>query len=329
MLTPMVACKDDAVVDDDNDQEDVTDDGPVDGPMDDDGAEPITTNIRLFMFGHSLMNHEPPAIPTPSNETSIPHWMHFLAEASEFDFNANGQYGFLPQHRNLPPISQWGFDHVQSIWDSDTQAFDEADFNTILLTAGNFIQWQPANENYFGDDISPLQATVEIFEWCNQQEDDMDLYIYENWPDMDPYLANEFPEVSTEEFAAYNAYTLGEFHDWWIDYQDMVNEELAPLEVKMIPVGPILSLLLTEIDDLAAIPITELYEDGAPHGRATIYFLAGLITHTALYGAPGPASYEIPDTVHENVRENYDDIILFIWEELEDFNYNDGTSRVW
>ena len=321
----IVACKNDSepTITDQNEIDDTTDD-TTDIPN-----EPITSDVRMFIFGHSLINHEPPTFPTPSNETAVPHWVHFLAESAGFDYAANGQYGFLPQHRNLPPISQWGFDHVQSIWDSDIEQFQDADFNTILLTAGNFIQWQPASDNYFGDDFSPVDATLEILQWSQTQEEDLSLYIYENWPDMDPYLAGEFPNVTSQEFENYHNYTLGEFHQWWLDYHDLIISRMPAANVKMIPVGPVIANLLTQVDELSGLAASELYEDGAPHGRPTIYFLAGLVTYMAIYGTQASSDYVVPETVHINVRENYHEIVEFIWNELEEFNFEDGTSRVW
>ncbi|MEQ8583344.1 MAG: hypothetical protein RIC30_20255 [Marinoscillum sp.] len=291
-------------------------------------SEPITTNIRAFMFGHSLMVHEPPAIATPSNETTIPHWIHFLSDAAGYDFAANGQYGFLPQHQNTPPISQWGFDHVNSAWDSDLSTFDQANFNTILLTAGNFIQYQPATENYYGENFTPVDVTANIVNWCLGQEEQMTIYIYENWPDMASFLHNDFPP-NASEFEAYNDYTRGEFHQWWLDYQDRVREAVPNGDVKMIPVGPILAKLLTDINALSSISMTELYEDDAPHGRPTIYFLASLVTYMSIYGTPAPAKFVVPITVHENVRDNYEVIVSFIWTELEAFDFDDGSSRIW
>lgn len=36
--------------------------------------------LKTFIFGHSLINHEAQINTTPSQETSVPHWFHFLAD---------------------------------------------------------------------------------------------------------------------------------------------------------------------------------------------------------------------------------------------------------
>ena len=314
---------------DDSSTEDQTDTSNIDDTNTDDSNTPITTSLRTFIFGHSLIVHDPPAIATPSNETTVPHWMAELSAAANFDYAVSGQYGFLPQHANLPPIAQWGFDRAEGAWESDTESFSDANFNSILLTAGNFIQYQSATTPYDGDNpnnTTPLAATLSIFDWVEQQEPGTAIYIYENWPDMAGFLSNGVP-ASTMEFANYNDYTLGEFHAWWLVYHEAVMQQRPDLDVKMVPVGPIISKLLTETD-LANIPFSDLYEDDAPHGRPTIYFLASLITYMAMYGMEAPADFEVPNTVHELVRTNYDTTIFFIWDELNAFNDGAGNSLV-
>ncbi|MBQ4821910.1 hypothetical protein [Aquimarina sp. MMG016] len=289
---------------------------------------PLLTDMRTFIFGHSLIVHEPPLIPTPSNETTVPHWMKVLSNSAGYSYAVDGQYGFLPQHDNLPPIAQWGFDIVPGVWNSDTTPFAEADFNTVLLTAANFIQYQSSNIPYDGDNpdnTTPIGATTTIIDWLLEQEEGITIYIYENWPDMG--FINSFPPTE-EEFNTYNNYTTGDFHNWWLEYHDTIIDSRPDANVKMIPVGPIITGLLAD-SALIDIPVTELYEDDAPHGRPTIYFLAGLITYSAMYGVQPPADLEIPTIIHSGVRENYQGIIDFIWTELQNFNDESGDSRVW
>ena len=286
------------------------------------------TNIRSYIFGHSLIDHRPPLIPTPSDETTIPHWMYLLATEAGHTYGCTGQYGFLPQHDDLPPSSNWGYDIVPAVWDSEIEPFSDADFNNILITAGNFIQWQAPNLPYPNlGGVTPLSATYDIIDWVTQEEPGTKVYIYENWPDMAPYLSNGiFPPTSSDLTNYYN-YINGDFHDWWIEYHDSLLLSHPNVEVKMIPIGPILAELFTNTV-LDQIPATELYEDDAPHGRATTYFLASLITYMATYEEQAPPTYVVPTIVHEIVRNNYSTIVNHIWDELSDFNLPNGESRV-
>lgn len=283
---------------------------------------------RLFIFGHSLIDHRPPLVPTPSDETTVPHWLYLLAQESGNTLAAGGKYGFLPQHANDPPFSQWGYDLVPGVWESDTEPFAAANVSTVMITAGNFVQWQGPDQEYPGDPgITPINATETVFDWVRNQSATTRLIIYENWPDMAPFLAGD--NLATEaEFTAYNNYLRGEWHDWWLEYHDAVRASRPDFNVKMIPVGPILADIL-ESDWADQIPYDELYEDNAPHGRATLYFLASLITYPALYQEAPPATFDPGTIVHQQIRDNYTPIVNFIMAELDAFNDNEGISRVY
>lgn len=283
-------------------------------------------NVRTFIFGHSLINHEFQVNPTPSQETSVPHWLHFLAEAGVHEYAVSGQYGFLPQHANVPPIAQWGFDVVEGAWDSDNEPFSAADFTDIVITPGNFIQWQAPSVNYPNESISPLDATNTVFDWCKEQEDGLNFYIYENWPDMGGYLNNGFPPSPTE-WANYNTYLQNDFHDWFLTYHDSLIQAHPNVCVKMIPVGPVISTLLQKAP-FDQIPIDTLYEDDAPHGRPTIYFLAALATYMAIYEEKAPADYRPPNIIDQIITDNYTEVVDHIWAALLDFNIGVGESRV-
>ncbi len=292
------------------------------------GAPP-EDEIRTYIFGHSLIYHdfevEPP---TPSNETSVPHWFVEFADSANKSFQVSGQYGFLPQHAMLPPVAQWGFDNVQSAWDSDTQEFSEADFTSSLITAANFVQYKKAHEPYDGDAsyTSPLASTIEITDWLVDQEPGIDIYIYENWPDMSPYI-NSFPPTNPE-LDRYHQITQNEFHDWWIEYHDSLVVARPDQNIKMIPVGPVIAKLLVETP-ICDIPLNNLYEDDAPHGRPTIYFLAAMITYMGMTQEKVSSNYEVPEIIDPLVADNYQLVVDSIWAELGRFNFEDGTSRVW
>jgi hypothetical protein len=213
-------------------------------------------DVKSFIFGHSLINPALPIVPIPSQETTVPFWMAELAAVGGKTYAATGQYGFLPQHANLPPVSNWGFDNVPFVWDSETTPFAQANFNNILLTAGNFMQWQPPHFAYPDETFTPISLTSDIVDWVTAQEPGIPVYIYENWPDMAPFAGGGFP-VSASAFADYNDFTRGDFHDWWIDYHDALVLAHPGQAVKMIPVGPVLSDLL-EDTPLSNIPISEL-----------------------------------------------------------------------
>ncbi len=93
-------------------------------------------------------------------------------------------------------------------------------------------------------------------------------------------------------------------HEWYLGYVADLRAARPDADIALIPVGQLLSRLLST-PPFNAIPATDLYEDDAPHGTPTLYALAAAVTYAALYGAPPPGDYALPATVHPIVRANW------------------------
>lgn len=140
---------------------------------------------------------------------------------------------------------------------------------------------------------------------------------------MAPFLSNGFPP-SSSEWEAYNAELNGPFHSWFLTYHNALVAANPDLCISMIPVGSILSTILSQ-EPFNQILITDLFEDDAPHGRASLYFLAAMITYSAMVGEPVPASYSPPSIINSIINENYETAGTIIWESLNDFKDEEGN----
>jgi len=267
-----------------------------------------TNEIRSYVFGNSLINHL-----SESDETTVPHWLYHLAKTADNEYAVEGQWGLLRNFAiDLPPFANWSFRDIPNFWSPDRKPFGKAGFNTILINPANYIQYQAPNVPYDGDNeggATPISATLKTFDWLANQQPGMNYYIYEGWADM-AGLIGHFPP-SQAGLAQYHRFVLGESHEWYKTYVKALQEARPDLNIKLIPVAPILSKLLTD-PALSSILATELYSDDAPHGTATLYFLASLITYQYLYNENAPLDFEIPKTVHPLVRDNYPMIVRFI-----------------
>lgn len=280
--------------------------------------------IKVFIFGNSLVVHE--HTPQPSEEKKVPHWIELLTRERSLNFSVDGEYGFLRQFADFSDIqAQWGFTEVSSIWTEETAPFSSLDYNSIILTPANFIQYQEPNMDYYDEPgVTPLSASLNVYDQSVSAHPQAHFYIYEGWADMGSY--GEFP--NSVDFSRYNQdATSGFYANWFLNYHDALLAARPESSIKMIPVSRVLSHLFQE-SALNSLTVAELYEDNAPHGEATIYFLASLVTYMSLYKQTAPESFNVPTTVHTAVRENYEEVINFIWEDLQNFNHEDGTSRV-
>ena len=286
-----------------------------------------TTDSKMYVLGHSLLDYRPDT--SYSDEYTVPHWLHMLAQADGNTYAGGGKYGFLPQHYIFNDwFAQWGYDVVPPSWDSENESFEEADLTTLVFTAANFIQnSQAPDEDYFGQPgISPLSCAKAIVDSSIIAEPSIKVYIYENWPEMNNFTGNNFPPTEAQ-FQAYNNYTQTTFHDWWITYQDSLLLSNPLDSVKMIPVGPILGRLFADTI-LQNVPYDSLYVDGDPHGTPSLYLLAAMTTYMAVYQDQCPTSISLPFTIHSDIRNNYTLINDYIWGELQNYTDGNGISRV-
>lgn len=290
--------------------------------------------MNAYIGGNSLVHHIVQVNQTPSQETSAPHWMRFIAEAAGNEFTISGNFMSLPfliGQNQLPLENNWYFDSVPSGWDSWDTSFEQSAIDNVVFTPMNFVQHREPYETYeFGDTWNtPIDAADTLISWVTENKPGTPLYIYEGWPDMATYTNGNFPPTPNE-WANYQADAgfTGSFHEWYIELQDSLTERFPNECIKLIPVGPIISEILDQAP-YNSIPIDTLYEDDAPHGRPSIYMLAGLITYMALYEEMAPTGYEPPETyIAETIREEYPNLANDIWVTLQNFNYENGQSRV-
>lgn len=262
---------------------------------------------RVYFFANSLVNHK-----SDSDETTVPHWLHHLALAGKRKFAANGQWGLLRNFiKDLPPTDNWSFKDVPKAWHPSQSEFKDANFSAVISNPGNFIQYKSVDTPYpdEADNLSPLSATLQLFDWVSAQDPDVEFYIYEGWSNSDRQ-SKSFP-LSKSAMSSYQAFNRGEYHEWYLDYVEKIRSSRPSIKVELIPVASVLAKVYTETP-LKALDPREIYSDLSPHGTNTTYFLAALVTYTKIYRALPPEDFIVPPTLPELVRNNYRDIIRLI-----------------
>lgn len=257
------------------------------------GAGPASAEreaLRVHVFGNSLVHHlsDDPA-------TNVPWWLARLAQAGGRDLALSGQWGFLRDFAAQGVAPNWSFDGVSPL---------RGDADTVLITPANFIQYQAADAAFEGDNPgaqSPVSVTLEVIDAARARWPGARMVIYEGWPDMGGF-SRGFPP-SMRNLRRWHGYALSEYHDWFRDYVAALQAARPGVEITLLPVASVLTGLQTGV--LEEVPVEALYSDDAPHGTATQYFLAALVTYTALYEAPAPAGFQPPEGLHPSVRGNY------------------------
>lgn len=265
--------------------------------------------VRLYAFGNSLVHHL-----SDDPGTNVPIWLARMARADGRLFSMDGQWGFLRDFtRNLPPSANWSFRGVRGAWNPDRTEFGNAGFSDVIITPANFLQYQ-SPEKPFGDEgangATPVSTTVTLLDWIEGTAPGTRINLYEGWADMGE-IAPSYPP-SAAEFARYNAYVSGDYHRWYQRWLASLRTARPDANITLIPVAPVLARLFTD-SVLSGIAPKDLYSDTAPHGTATLYLLAAMVTYSTLFDASPPTSFEPPEGIHPLLRDNFRTIAGEIW----------------
>lgn len=271
---------------------------------------------KVYFFGNSLVHH----LSEDDDDTNVPHWLDQLAKTAGKGFATDGQWGFLRTFaEGLPPRPNWGFSGVKRAWSPGRQSFGEAGFDAVVLTPANFIQYQKPDVPYDGENpsgVSPLDAMLQVFDFAHQQSPQSRLFIYEGWADMGTFTRS-FPP-NARSLRRYHAYNLEDYHDWYEDLIETLAVARPDHQTQLIPVGSILSQVLSKDGVLAGLPAESFYTDDAPHGTSSLYFLAAMITYASLYNEAPPAGFQPPSKLHPDIVDKYPEIAAAIWEAMPD-----------
>jgi hypothetical protein len=262
-----------------------------------------------------------------TEQTEIAYWINELALEAGHTYETGGMFGSSFVYAAYNVVPQWGVQGVTPSWDDSIEPFEQASISNSLITARNYVQGLAPDMQYYGETLSVQQALLRLVDSLENDHAGLDLFIYLHWPEMN--VAQEVPfDVTPAELQAfYNETTSGNWYNWWLTLHDNMIVARPGSNIRMIPVGPAIVDVLQQ-STFAALEGEDLFEDPAPHGLPTFYFLAGLATYMAIYNEPAPANYIVPATVHPTIAANYQSIAQDIWTYYQNFETATGFNRV-
>ena len=280
------------------------------------------TSNKSYVFGNSLVHHL-----SDSDETTVPHWLAVFAKKAGKDFALDGQWGFLRDFRKtLPPQPNWSFKQVKNAWRSERTKFEDIGYSHVWITPANFIQYQAPNDPFDGENVdgsSPASVASDIFRWTATAAPDAQLMIYEGWPEMGAQTGR-FPP-NAEKLAEYHAFAQGPYHQWYLELIAEIRKAEPNVDPKLIPVSKILSGLMSETA-LSSLDAEVFYADDAPHGTATLYMLAAMVTYSVLYNEPAPEGVRLPASIAPEIRASYGALRSDIWARVQSDRADMGAA---
>jgi hypothetical protein len=275
-------------------------------------------SVRQFTFNHSLWEHS-------SNVNSVTgYWVGALANASGTSYAWSGQFGQLSYHA-LPPTPQLGSSNTLPLWDDTNQNAANYVENFADVELDNFII-MPDNFGQTNATVHPqyLADAYRVIDYVANTHPAAPIIIYQHWPE----LRNASYPPTAQQISDYYQFQLGDYHDWFINYQNAIIQGRESATIRMIPVGSILADIFTNANLQASqMSWQDLYFDNDPHGTQNLYFLAGLIVYQALFGQQVVATYVPPAEIDSRIRNQFTELNQFVWQRLR--YYQDNQVQIW
>ncbi len=271
------------------------------------GPAPVTS-IEQYAFHHSLWQHN------VSTRAATPLWINDFASAAGVTYETNGHFDITANTLPSATEPQTGYSSVAQSWLAGS-SFEAQSLNNIIYMPLNYVQYDaPANQT---------SNLLGVLDYLAVSQPGVPVYIYEHWPE----LGDPFPP-SPQMLQNYYNIARGSYHQWFIEYYNLVVSARPGADIYMIPVGPIIADILTNPALQASrLAVSDLYEDSAPHGYDDLYFLAGLVTFQATYRQQPPNTYRAPASISPLIANDFAALNAYVWQRLND--YDASGIRVW
>lgn len=272
-------------------------------------------SVTQYYYLNSLADHVTGAW-TPS--TRLTNWMARLAASAGNIYSVDAEFGFIDSW-SLPPDAAIGYEDAASSPLVGGTWTGAGSINRLSFVPDNFegVTADPdalngiATVNSYQDGITLLIDTWE----SNAPNAERVYTVYSGWPDMGPYGDPE--TITASNLLAWQTWALGGYQDWMELLVNRLQGERPTLDIRLSDINRVL-MLTYQNTVVSTIAAGDLFEDNAPHGRASWYFLAALVEYMEAYGEQPPAGY-VPDAgfnVHPTITSNYEAIVDYMWAQL-------------
>lgn len=284
------------------------------------GGTPVGgQSLDVYYNLNSLYNH---AAGAGNLNTRTGNWVKRLALQAPNGgngFTLGARFGFFPQW-GFPPRASSGFEEVTTPYINE---YAESWVGAQNIELVGFVP-----DNFNGVLFDPNVATMDGLSYQGRLLEHIDAWeanaanagrryaIYAGWNQLNGFGgSNDDPTtVPVQGYANWVAYGLGAYQTWMELLVSRLQAARPGLDIRLHNVSK--AVLMTYRDTVVStIPVASLFEDLAPHGRSTWYFLAGVAEYIEMYGEKPPAGFVFDPAwgVHATVTSNYQSIVDFIW----------------
>jgi hypothetical protein len=287
--------------------------------LDDEGAPVGGKTLDVYYNLNSLYNH---AAGAGNLNTRVGNWIKRMADDAPGGgnvFTLGARFGFFTSWA-LAPRASSGFEEVSTPYiDQYAESWTGAqNIEVVAFVPDNFdgVLFDPAvNTNMGASYQTVLLSHIDAWE-ANAANANRRYVVYAGWPQLNGYggTGDDPTTVNSTGYANWIAFGLGTYQTWMELLVSRLQAARPALDIRLHNVSK--AVLLTYRDTVVSgIPVTSLFEDLAPHGRSTWYFLAAVAEYIELYNEKPPAGFTFDGAwgVHSTVTSNYQALVDHIW----------------
>lgn len=271
--------------------------------------------LDMYYMLNSLHNHDAGA---GNANTSTGNWLHRLARQAPNGGNliTMGSLMGFANGWEVPP-RDGGQEEVRSPYVRGSSWTGANQIEVVGFVPDNFEgpRFSPDKVNGLGFAYTPrLLQLIDAWE-ANAPNPNRRYIVHAGWKLLSGYGAQSVAALTAPMISSWIRDSLGPYDAWQNALVTQLRAARPKLDIRMHNVNR--ALMLTYRDTVVnTLPPTALFEDLAPHGYPTLYFLAAIAEYIKLFNEKPPENFEFNRNwgVNPVVMSNYQKLVDFIWD---------------
>jgi len=295
-----------------------------------DGTPVGGKSVDMYYYKNSLYNHAQPGTDADAN-TNVGNWIARMAQQAPIPNSATlgSTFGFITNW-TVPPTDGGFFTEITTPYINGSWAGAE-NIDLVGFVPDNFDgqAFDPADTTNLG---ASYEERISFFinEWeTNAPNSNRRYVIYTGWPTLGGYggTADDPSTVTTSQYSNWRNYGLTVYQNWMQLLVYRLQMNYPSLEIRIHDISRAL-LMMHENEIVGDIAPSVLFEDLAPHGRSSWYFLAAIAEYIELYDEKPPVNFVFQSSwnVAPEITENYQLIVNYFWNILKGTTSTSNTD---